>query len=113
MKKLATIVLALAIAISAAHAQVHIDKSRPFPKRGQIGIENAFGSIKIIGWDKEEVSITGVLAPGAKRLDLSNDKEQTWIDVETRNVDKTAEFDTRSDRDKADGVIGDVHIFLS
>ncbi len=76
------ILVLLAMAVPAA-AQVQIEKSRPAPAAGRVGIENSFGTVKVIGWDKNEVTVTGRLAPGAEQLDLSGDKESVWIDVDT------------------------------
>ncbi len=77
-------VLAVLLAASGpAAAQVQIEKSRPAPAAGRVGIENSFGTVKVVGWDRNEVSVTGRLAPGAEQLDLSGDKESVWIDVDT------------------------------
>lgn len=82
MKTLSAVLLALELAMLPASAQVQIDKRRPASKAGVVSIENSFGSIKVIGWDKEEVAVTGTLAAGAEGIDLSGDGEEVSIDVE-------------------------------
>jgi DUF4097 and DUF4098 domain-containing protein YvlB len=64
-------------------AQVRIDKNRPARPDGEVSIENTFGSVKVIGWDRNEVAVKGVLAAGAERLEMSSDKESVWIEVDT------------------------------
>ena len=57
------------LAASGAWAQVTIDKNRPAPPDATVRIENSFGSIRIVGWDRKEVAVKGVLAAGAERLE--------------------------------------------
>ncbi len=79
----AAVLAALLAASGPAAAQVQIEKSRPAPAAGRVRIENSFGTVKVAGWDRNEVSVTGRLAPGAEQLDLSGDKESVGIDVDT------------------------------
>lgn len=83
MKRLIILAAVLALAAAPAGAQVRIDKNRPARPDGIISIENTFGSIKIVGWDRNEITVKGVLAAGAEGLDMSSDDESAWIEVET------------------------------
>jgi hypothetical protein len=74
--------MVLVLAATGAAAQVHVDKTRPATPDGLVQIENSFGSVRVIGWDRSEVSVTGRLAPGAEHMDLSGDKDSVWIDVD-------------------------------
>ena len=76
--------VALLLAASAngrASAQVEIDKQQPAPARGEVHVENEFGSIEITGWDRDVVRVTGTLAAGAEGIELDSDEEGASIDV--------------------------------
>jgi len=74
--------MALALATAASTAQVQIDKRRPAASAGEVSIENPFGSVRVIGWEKDEVAVTGTLSSLAEGLDLSGDKHSVSVDVE-------------------------------
>jgi DUF4097 and DUF4098 domain-containing protein YvlB len=82
MKTTLIVLLTLGLAFSGALAQIQVDKRLPATPRGEVNIENSFGTVKVIGWDKNEVAVTGHLAPGAEGLDFEGDKEGIWIDVD-------------------------------
>jgi hypothetical protein len=63
----------------AAHAVG--GRPRPAPARGQVSIENAFGSIVVRAWERNEVLVRGTLAAGAEGFDLDGDKEGTSLSV--------------------------------
>lgn len=75
------VVLLLAAAHGRASAQVEIDKQQPAPARGEVYVENEFGSIEITGWDRDVVRVTGTLAAGAEGIELDSDEEGVSIDV--------------------------------
>src|SRR6266850_2576519 len=83
MKRFAAALAALALSATAAAAQVQIDKRRPASPAGQVTVGNNFGSVKVIGTETREVSVTGRLAAGAEGLSFDGDKESVSIDVET------------------------------
>jgi len=74
--------LALGFLAWPLQAQVKIEKRRPAPAKGYVSIENSFGSVKVRGWDQNEVLVKGELAPGARGLDLDGDKEGIDIDID-------------------------------
>ena len=76
----AAALLSVALAASAA-AQVEIDRRRPAPARGEVHIDNDFGSVAVHGWDKAEVLVRGTVAAGAEGFDFDSDKEGTSISV--------------------------------
>lgn len=83
MRKAILLMLMLGLSVTVTAAQIQIDKSRPAKASGEVDIELAFGSVKVIGWDREEVSVTGRLAPGAEGLDFeTHDEDGIWIEVE-------------------------------
>ena len=79
-----TIVAALiAAAPAVAAAQSRVQQSRPAPPDGVVQIENSAGSVRVIGWDRAEVAVSGALGPGAEGLSLRGDKRYTHVEVET------------------------------
>lgn len=47
----------------------------------EIEISNLSGSVRVTGWDRNEVSVEGSLGAGAERLDFDNDGDRVEIDV--------------------------------
>lgn len=75
----------VALAILTLHepvfAQVQIDRRRPAPLKGEVSIENSFGSVTVHGWEKREVVVQGTLAAGAEDFSFEGDKEGISISV--------------------------------
>jgi hypothetical protein len=65
----------------SVRAQVEIDRRRPAPARGEVSIDNPFGSVTVRGWDKAEVWVQGTVAAGAEDFGFDGDKEGISIDV--------------------------------
>jgi Toastrack DUF4097 len=57
----------------AADTGTPINETRPAKADGTIWVHNLAGSVKIQGWDKNEVHVTGTLGAGSKRLDITDD----------------------------------------
>ncbi len=68
---------------SAARAQTRVEQSRPASADGTVDIENMSGSVKVVGWDKNEVLVRGTLGRRAEGLDFSGTSARTHIEVET------------------------------
>lgn len=62
-------------------AQVEIDRRRPAPPKGEVHVDNDFGSVTVRGWEKPEVVVRGVVAAGAEGFDFDGDKEGVSISV--------------------------------
>jgi DUF4097 and DUF4098 domain-containing protein YvlB len=73
--------LVLGLALPAA-AERRVDERRPAAKDAQVSIENLSGSIKIVGWSKEEVAVSGTLGVGAEDLSFTGDPHRLQIEVE-------------------------------
>lgn len=84
MRILATTVLALAATPGVLLAQYKLDEKRSASPDGLVEIDNGAGSIRVIGWNKPEVTVTGSLGPGAEGLNFSGGPRRTQIGVETR-----------------------------
>ena len=44
-------------------------------------LENSFGSLEIVGWDKDEVTVTGTLAGGAEGIEFEGEPSEIWVGV--------------------------------
>jgi DUF4097 and DUF4098 domain-containing protein YvlB len=83
MRTVAAAVLALTAMPGALQAQHKVDEKRTASPDGVVSIENAAGSIRVIGWSRSEVAVTGTLGPGAEGLSFSGGPKRTQIEVET------------------------------
>ena len=78
------ILLALAFASCLALpalAQQTIDQTRPAQPDGQVFVDNLSGSVKVSGWDRAEVQVTGTLGRGTERLDFTSEGRRTVVKV--------------------------------
>lgn len=80
-----TLALALVLAAPALEAQQRLDEKRSAAPDGIVSIENSSGTIRVIGWDKAEVAVTGMLGANAEGLDISGTPRRTSISVDARN----------------------------
>jgi DUF4097 and DUF4098 domain-containing protein YvlB len=80
LKPLAALVL-VALAPPAA-AQSRVDERRPANPNGLVEIENPAGSVRVIGWSRDEVQVTGTLGQRASGLDFVSRPNRTRIQVE-------------------------------
>ena len=84
MKRMVLImVLALAPMPGVLRAQQRLDEKRSASPNGVVEIDNSAVSIRVIGWNRPEVTVTGTLGPGAEGLDISGSSRHTQISVET------------------------------
>jgi len=80
----AAALLALAAVTSPATAQQRVDERRPAAATGLVEIENPGGSLRVLGWARPEVTVTGQLGPGAESLSVTGEHNRIRIEVETR-----------------------------
>lgn len=65
-------VLSLLLAAApATAADRQVSERGAMPADGQVAIENLAGSVKVVGWDRDEISVTGTLGDDVERLDFS------------------------------------------
>ncbi len=81
MKSIALV--AFALGAVPVLAQTPVQDRRPASKDGRVEIENAAGSITVIGWDRAEVAVEGTMGRGAESLSLTGTGRTTRIEVET------------------------------
>ena len=78
---LVTAVICCIVSVDGALAQEEIDLSKSASSDGSVEISNISGSIRVIGWDRDEVKVTGTLGKGVERLDFDVDGRETEIEV--------------------------------
>lgn len=75
--------LLLATAAAPAGAGERIEQRRNAAPDGLVEIDNAAGSIRVVGWDKDEVEVVGTLGDRADGLEVSGSPHRINIAVET------------------------------
>jgi DUF4097 and DUF4098 domain-containing protein YvlB len=80
---------ALAIVLAAlgaarAHAGQGDEQRRPAQAEGAVEITNRAGSVKVTGWDRLEVAVSGALGDGASGIELSSSGDKTLVEVKVR-----------------------------
>jgi DUF4097 and DUF4098 domain-containing protein YvlB len=77
------LLLTAALALGSGHAaaQQRIDQTIPTAAGGEVEIVNTAGNVRVVGWNRNEIRITGTLGQGSERLDVSGGRERTEIRV--------------------------------
>lgn len=93
MKTLLCIVVASGVAAGTVAAQERINETRPASPTGTVEIVNTAGSVRVVGWNRNEVQVTGTLGRGVERLDFGTEGDRTRVRVvlprEARNVQRS------------------------
>jgi DUF4097 and DUF4098 domain-containing protein YvlB len=58
-----------------------VNETRPAKADGEVRIDNVAGTIRIVGWDKSQVQVTGTLGEAVQRLDITSDTSGIEIRV--------------------------------
>jgi Putative adhesin len=74
---------ALALSAPPARAQQKVEARRSASADALVEIENPAGSVRVIGWDRGEVTVTGDLGAGASGLDFTGSGSRIRIGVDT------------------------------
>ncbi len=72
--------LALLTAMPAVLAET-IDESADVHPRGEVEVSNVAGTVRVEGWDRDQVRVTGELGRGAERLEFRTDDRHTLVKV--------------------------------
>jgi hypothetical protein len=93
MKTLLCIVVASTVVAGTAAAQERVNETRPASPTGTVEIVNTAGSVRVVGWNRNEVQVTGTLGRGVERLDFATEGDRTRVRVvlprEARNVQRS------------------------
>ena len=66
-----------------AGAQGRIDERRATPATGTVEIHNLAGSVRVVGWSRNEVHVTGTLGREAERVTVQNEGNRLVVRVVT------------------------------
>ena len=81
MKKL-LFLMAVALATSATWAGESVDVTKSASATPAVAIENLAGSVKVTGWNRDEIKVSGVLGDDTDGLDFSGGNDSFDIEVE-------------------------------
>ncbi len=81
MRKTGLILLAALAAAAPLWADEPVDERRPLYSTGAVEIEMISGTIKVVGWDRSEVEITGRLHDVSEQLEVDSDGEDVSIEI--------------------------------
>ncbi|UCF67526.1 MAG: hypothetical protein JSV80_17460 [Acidobacteriota bacterium] len=84
MRKLAlisTVAIVAAASCLVALAGQPVDITRPAAADGTVSIEFLAGSVRVVGWDRAEVQVTGVLDDSVEEFDFSTSGSRTSIEI--------------------------------
>lgn len=74
-----------ALAVSAltvpAWAQQSVDVRRPAGSTGPMEVHVISGNVRLVGWNRNEVHVTGELGQGAQRLDVTTEGDRVVVRV--------------------------------
>ncbi len=82
MKKKLLLLMAIALAAGGVWAGESVDVTKSASATPTVEIENLAGSVRINGWDREEIRVTGVLGDDTDGLDFSGSNDNFDIEVE-------------------------------
>ena len=80
MKKTLFALLILALALPAV-AEVRVDETRQVAADATVTVENISGSLRLSGWDKKEVQVTGTLGRGLEKVDITGSGNRLDVQV--------------------------------
>ena len=84
MKRNVMIVTCVALLLGAglAVAQTKVDETRALAATGKVEVNTIAGSVDVVGWDRDQVEITGTLGENVEKLEITGDANELKISVE-------------------------------
>jgi DUF4097 and DUF4098 domain-containing protein YvlB len=79
--RIVCVIAACALVSAASVSAEEIENTRPAEPRGEVEIFNTAGEVKVIGWERAEIHITGDLGEGVEKLDIRGEGKRTSIKV--------------------------------
>jgi DUF4097 and DUF4098 domain-containing protein YvlB len=90
MNRFAMAMLATLLAGAAARADTRIDERRPATKDAKVSIEAGSGDVRVIGWEKLEVQVTGSILEDRASLEFESANGRVDISVDAEHYDPRA-----------------------
>lgn len=79
--RFAIVMLVVSTAFGTASAQREVKGKRLASVTGIVEIFNPFGSVRVVGWDRNEVAVTGTLGEGVEYLNFTGNLSRTEVRV--------------------------------
>lgn len=79
MKTIASIGTALACLVAPLVGQERIEQRRPAARDGTVKITSHAGTVRVFGWERDSVAISGTLGPGIRRVEFVTAAPSTQI----------------------------------
>lgn len=74
-------IVATLASLGPAAAQTAVDRTVATPATGSVEVSNVSGSVRVSGWNRAEVRVTGTLGEGTERLDVTSSGDRVSIRV--------------------------------
>src|SRR5215212_8822757 len=82
MRVTTTIAAAALLAAGAGTARAQqINESRNTGPTGTVEVHNTAGNVRVLGWSRNQVQVTGTLGSGAERVEIENEGEAIVVRV--------------------------------
>ncbi len=81
MKRTIAIAAAISLLALPALAQQTVNERRAASPTGTVEVSNIAGSVRVTGWSRAEVEVTGTLGRGTERLEFSGPPERILVKV--------------------------------
>lgn len=73
--------LAILLASACTAAAQSVDRTVATSGTGRVEIHNVAGEVRVVGWDRNEVRVTGTLGEGTERLDVNSSGDNVVVRV--------------------------------
>ena len=82
MKRITIALVSLVLVSGMAWAEKQVDETRPADPDARVSVEIISGSIRVTGWDRNEVHITGSIGDDVDALEISGSGRSIAIDLD-------------------------------
>jgi DUF4097 and DUF4098 domain-containing protein YvlB len=82
MKRITIALVSLALVSGIAWAEKPVDETRPADPDARVSVEIISGSIRVTGWDRNEVQVTGSIGDDVDALEISGSGRSISIDLD-------------------------------
>lgn len=90
------LLLILGLAGPAA-ARTEVDETRPAERGARILVDNLAGSVRVTGWDREEMRVRGTLGDDVEGLDITGDAGYLAVEVDIPRTRGRGNWDLEAD----------------
>jgi DUF4097 and DUF4098 domain-containing protein YvlB len=94
MMMMAIATLVALLSTGEARAKQNVEIKKEVTKDALIRVTNVSGSLRVVGWDKSELEVTGTIGSGVEKVDVSGqpDHVQVKVEIERNSNDSSADL---------------------